>query len=78
MVTDALRFFRDHDEEKRIRLEQLKQEIRLGIEQLDRGESDVLDDQIIEGIKRRGREKLASGRNNGSGGCDRCHLVLPT
>jgi antitoxin ParD1/3/4 len=59
VVREALRLLREHDELRRLRLEALRRQIRVGIEQLDAGRSVVLDELTLEGIKRRGRERLS-------------------
>ncbi|MDP6353478.1 MAG: type II toxin-antitoxin system ParD family antitoxin [Planctomycetota bacterium] len=48
VIHDALRLFQKHD--------QLRQDIAVGVEQADRGESKPLD---VDAIKARGRELLA-------------------
>jgi hypothetical protein len=42
-----------------LRLETLKQQIRIGIEDLNAGRSVVLDEETLQAIKQRGRQKLA-------------------
>ena len=64
VVRESLRLLQDHDELKRIRLDELRREIMLGVEQIRNGESIILktpEDRkaFFEDIKRRGRERLA-------------------
>jgi hypothetical protein len=40
-------------------LEELKQKVRVGLAQLDAGQSVVFDQDTLKGIKQRGRERLA-------------------
>jgi antitoxin ParD1/3/4 len=65
VVGEALRLLRERDEQRRQELETLRSAIRVGLEQLDRGEATVYDadslKDLIEGIKARGRAGL-SGR----------------
>ncbi len=55
VVREGLRLLREQDELKRFRLQELKREIKKGIDSLDRGEGRPLD---AEAIKTKGRAKL--------------------
>ena len=55
-LTAALDCFQQLEQLRALRLEQLRREIDIGIEQLDRGEGRPLD---IEAIKAEGRRRLA-------------------
>lgn len=64
VVRESLRLLYDHDELKRIRLDELRRQIMLGVEQVRNGQSIVLETkkdrkEFFEDIKRRGRERLA-------------------
>jgi antitoxin ParD1/3/4 len=59
VVREALQLLQERDE--RLRLEELRQKIQIGIEQLDAGRSVTLDEETLASIKRRGRERLAKG-----------------
>jgi len=64
VIREGLRLLQDHDELKRIRLDELRREIMLGVEQIRNGQSIVLETEedrkeFFEDIKRRGRERLA-------------------
>ena len=64
VIREGLRLLQDHDELKRIRLDDLRREIMLGVEQIRNGQSIVLETEedrkeFFEDIKRRGRERLA-------------------
>ncbi|RUL86979.1 type II toxin-antitoxin system ParD family antitoxin [Tautonia sociabilis] len=59
VVREALRLLEERDRLHELRLKQLQGDINLGLEQLERGESDLLD---IESIKARGRQHLAGRR----------------
>lgn len=63
VVRESLRLLQDHDELKRIRLDELRREILLGVEQIRNGQYSTLEtdedfSNFFEGIKRRGRERL--------------------
>ena len=57
VVATALGMLETHEEPCRVRREQLKARIQLGIDQLDRGETVEFN---AEDIKRLGRERLAA------------------
>lgn len=63
VVREALRLLRERDQIQQQRLAELKREIAIGLEQLDRGESTTYDDQSLkdffEEIKVQGRQRLA-------------------
>lgn len=63
VIRESLRLLQDHDELKRIRLEELRREVMLGADQIRNGEGILLETaedrrEFIEGIKREGRERL--------------------
>ena len=62
VVRDALRLLEDRDRVRRMRLEELRKEIAIGIEQLDRGEYTTFDENRVEEIKARGQAKLDAQR----------------
>ena len=57
VIRDALCLLEERDQMRELRLDELRKEIRLGI---DSGESTPLD---IEAIKARGRERIAAREN---------------
>lgn len=63
VVREALRLLRQRDEIQRQHLTQLRKEIAVGIDELDRGEATTFDDQSLkdrlEQIKAQGRKHLA-------------------
>ncbi len=61
VVREGLRLLREQDELKRFRLQELKREIKKGIDSLDRGEGRPFD---AEAIKTKGRAKLAQRKNS--------------
>jgi antitoxin ParD1/3/4 len=62
VVREALRLLEQHDEVYQARLEQLRKELDIGIEQLDRGERVPFTATTVKGIKSRGRRRLAAQR----------------
>jgi antitoxin ParD1/3/4 len=60
VISEGLRLLKEQDELKRIRLEELKREISIGLEQANRGECTPLD---IEEIKAEGRKRLIQRDN---------------
>lgn len=59
VVREALRLLDDHEHLRRLRLDALRRDIAVGVEQLDRGETGPLSAQEI---KATGRKKLARAR----------------
>ena len=60
VIREALRLLEERDQ-----LNQLRQEVRLGLEQLDQGRQRPFDDQAVNRIKRRGREQVAGAQHKG-------------
>lgn len=65
VVREALRLLADHDQTRQAKLEALRRDIQVGLDQLDRGEyieikSDADAKALVERIKRKGRERLAT------------------
>src|SRR5437660_2840589 len=67
VILEGLRLLRERDELDRIRLEALRKEIAIGIEQIERGEYTEYDEvslkRLIEQVQARGRHKLAEHGN---------------
>jgi antitoxin ParD1/3/4 len=57
VVREALRLLHERD-----RLNQLRHDIRLGVEQLDQGRSREFDDHVVDRIKSEGRKRLGASR----------------
>jgi antitoxin ParD1/3/4 len=55
VIREALRLLKERDEWRQHRLEELRREIAVGLEQADRGETRPFD---AEGLKRRVRDRL--------------------
>lgn len=69
VVREALRLLRERDQIQQQRLAELRREIAVGLEQLDRGESTTYDEQSLkdffEQIKTQGRQRLAERKQQG-------------
>lgn len=59
VIREALRLLEERD-----RLNQLRKEVQLGLEQLDQGRRRSFDDQALGRIKRQGRERVAAARQH--------------
>jgi len=60
VIREALRLFREQEQIRQQRLEELRREIQIGLDELDQGLGIPVDDEVIEDIKARGRMRLAS------------------
>lgn len=58
VIREALRLLEERDQ-----LNQLRQEVRLGLEQLDQGLRRPFDEQALKRIKRRGRQPAAQHKD---------------
>lgn len=58
VVREALRLLEERERVKEDRLAALRAELQVGLDQLDRGEYVVMDDQMLEDVKARGRKRL--------------------
>ena len=66
VVREALRLMEDRDRIRELRLEELRKEIQIGIDQLERGESTEYTtetlNELFDDIKARGRARLEARR----------------
>ncbi len=66
VVREGLRLLQEREQLRQARLEQLRNEIDKGTEQIDRGEFAELDEQAlkkhIKDVKARGRQRLKKGK----------------
>ncbi len=62
VVREGLRLLKQRDELHQRKLEALRREIRIGIDQADRGQVKPLTDELARDIKDRGRKRLAARR----------------
>ncbi len=67
VVRDALRLLEAKDRSEKARLEELRGEIRVGLEQLDRGQAVPFDDETVKRIKATGRNRLRAAKAPKSG-----------
>ena len=58
VVRDALRVLHQFEEERHRRFASLRSEVQIGLEQLNAGRSKKMDSSFVEGLKKRGRERL--------------------
>lgn len=63
VVREGLRLLEEHDLLRQARIEQLRKDIQVGIDQLDRGEGKAYDDvslgQLFDDLKVKGKERLS-------------------
>ena len=66
VVREGLRLLREQDELRRVRLEELRREVMIGKQQIERGESKTFGSgaEVLEEIKRGGRERLPARARN--------------
>jgi antitoxin ParD1/3/4 len=60
VVREALRLMKERDTLREIRLDALREGIRIGVVQADKGDLEELD---VKGLKSAGRKRLARSRN---------------
>lgn len=60
VVRDAMRMFMDDEMIRQKALDEIRQKIQVGLDQLDAGQKVVLDKDLIEDLKARGRKRLGS------------------
>ncbi len=61
VIRDGLRLLKEREDLRKLKLEELRREVRIGIDQLDRGESVPFD---AEAIKAEGKKRLAQQHGN--------------
>lgn len=64
VIREGLRLLKQQDELRNLRLEQLRREIAVGIEQLDNGEGITFDSAsaLLEHVKTEGRKRRAASK----------------
>ena len=60
VIREALRLLKEQNQMRQQRLEELRREVQIGLDELDQGLGIPLTDELIEDIKARGRMRLAS------------------
>ena len=58
VIREGLRILQRHEEQRRAMLTDLRQELLVGMKQLDAGKSKPFDASLIADLKKRGRSKL--------------------
>ena len=59
VIREALRLLEERDQ-----LNQLREDVRLGLEQLGQGRHRPLDEQVLNRIKRQGRQRIAAANRH--------------
>jgi antitoxin ParD1/3/4 len=60
VIREGLRLLKEKDELHQRKLEELRREIQIGIDQADQGQVKPLTDELVRDIKDRGRKRLAA------------------
>jgi antitoxin ParD1/3/4 len=60
VILEGLKLLKERDEAQGLRLEELRRDIWIGIDQADGGRISKFDESTLEEIKTRGRQRLAS------------------
>jgi antitoxin ParD1/3/4 len=66
VIREGLRLLKEKDELHQKKLEDLRREIQIGIDQADRGQVKPLTDELVQDIKDRGRKRLAAQKGRRS------------
>jgi antitoxin ParD1/3/4 len=59
VVREGLRLLKENDELRRIRMEELRRQIAIGVEHADAGRVKPFDEAVVQRIKTRGRRRPA-------------------
>ena len=62
VIREGLRLLKERDELHRTRLEELRKEIQIGIDQADLGMLSPFNEQTLEEVRTEGRKRLAAER----------------
>ena len=65
VVREGLRLLEEQDRLREMRLEELRKEIAIGIEQADQGKTQPFDEAMVEQIIAEGRKRLAAQGKSG-------------
>jgi antitoxin ParD1/3/4 len=66
VIREGLRLLKEKDELHQKKLEDLRREIQIAIDQADRGQVKPLTDELVQDIKDRGRKRLAAQKGRRS------------
>ncbi len=64
VICEALRLLREKDEVDRKKLQALRRDIQVGIDQMERGQHSPFNEQTLEEIRTEGRKRLADERKS--------------
>jgi antitoxin ParD1/3/4 len=56
VVREALRLLREHEDLKQLRVQELRRELQVGVEQLDQGASRAFDENVVSKVKKEARK----------------------
>jgi len=59
VVREALRLLREQEDLKQLRTQELRRQLQVGVEQLDRGASRAFDEGVTAEVKKAGRKRRA-------------------
>lgn len=66
VIREGLRLLREKDEVHQRKLERLRSDIQIGIDQVERGQISTFDEQTLKEIRTEGRTRLAAERKRTS------------
>jgi antitoxin ParD1/3/4 len=66
VIREGLRLLREKEEVHQSRLQELRREIQIGIDQADRGQVSAFTEETLTEIKAQGRKRLAADRKSKS------------
>ena len=67
VIREGLRLLKEKDEIYQRKLEQLRRDIQIGIDQADRGQVSTFNKETLKEIKTQGRKRLAAVRQSKTG-----------
>ena len=60
VIREALRLLREQEDLKQVRTQELRRQLQVGVEQLDRGASRAFDESVTAEVKKAGRKRRDS------------------
>jgi antitoxin ParD1/3/4 len=60
VIREALRLLREQEDLKQLRTQELRRQLQVGVEQLDRGASRAFDEGVTAEVKKAGRKRRGS------------------
>ncbi len=64
VIREGLRLLREKEELHRTKLEELRREIQIGLDQAERGQVSPFNEETLKEVKARGRQRLAGKRTS--------------